>query len=158
MSFMKSWRSTFHSKFCTQGTRSQKVISDWKIQVSFSFMFLWTARFKEWTDAYRRTAIYILQGKLINLIFVSYCSDPESSRHINSTIKTNGAIAWSEKTILIGYDAAVQQQSWKSTHRTANVGVAGMAHRNGLHPSQEQWRAKNIGYGLFFVQVSLWQF
>lgn len=85
-----------------------------------------------------------INGKLINLIslivpihFVCVSSDPESSRHINSTIKTNRAITWSEKTILIRYDVTMQQQPWKSAYGAANVRVARMAHRHGIHSSEE---------------------
>lgn len=157
MSFMKLWRSIFRSKCYIPGIPSQRVISDWKIQVRITLVFNhehdieWNKMFcigRHGENARRIFSMFrtisSINGKLINFIslivpihFVCVSSDPESSRHINSTIKTNRAITWSEKTILIRYDVTMQQQPWKSAYGAANVRVARMAHRHGIHSSEE---------------------
>lgn len=79
------------------------------------------------------------------------CSDPESGSDADPTIQANGAVAGSEEAVLVGHDAALQQQPRESAYRSADVRMAGVADRHGLYPSEEHGGAEDIRHGVLLV-------
>lgn len=78
-------------------------------------------------------------------------SDFESGSDTDPTVQANGAAAGSEEAISLGHDVAMQQQSGESTYGPADVRVARVAHRHGLHPSEEHGGTEDIRYGVLLV-------